>query len=805
MLMTLVSKKGSVTKFDEGRLESSIRRICSKYPKLDVDTYISKVKQSILSKEEYSSDQILNVRILAALDEVDIDKPDWTYVASHTYLESLYKKKSKVFNMPKYSDFYEHVVKMVKLGLYKPSLLESYSEQSIRKFGKSIDQEADYLFDYVGLSTLVESYLAKNYDGDVLELPQERFMVIAMDLMSLEHGENKDQLVLTEYWALSKRLKTVATPTYANAGKTHGQLSSCFIDVVNDDLVGIYDSNTDVARLSKGGGGIGTYLGKIRALGSDIKSFKGNASGIMPWMKQLDNTAKSVDQLGSRPGAISPYLDVWHRDIEIFLDCKLNNGDEGFRTHNLSPGVCVADIFMEKVRDRESWYLFDPHTTRRIFGWSLEDCYDEEVGAGTFRNRYAECIEAANEGKYGKANDHGEGAMYKVVKALDLMKKILRSRIETGFPYMFYRDTANRDNPNKHRGMIYSSNLCTEIFQNMSHTYRSVEKLVDLETVKALGIDVSGFRTKQGKVVLEVKDPGDFVVCNLSSISLAGVYKLSKELKVSYEEILDKLISIQMRALDNVIDLNTLEVLQARATNQKYRAVGLGTFGWHHLLALMGVHWETSQAVEVCDHLYENIAYYTIKASNQLAKEKGAYPEFEGSDWHTGALFVRRGYVHLDSRGQIKPLKGKERWYELCLDVMENGVRNGYMEAVAPNASTALLAGSTASIDPVFNTKYTEEKTFYKIPVVLPDLDHNTYSYYQKTAYKLDQRWSVRQNAARQRHIDQGISFNFYVPADIKFSKLLELDMLAWESGLKSTYYTRSKSLDIKECEWCAS
>jgi ribonucleoside-diphosphate reductase alpha chain len=569
--------------------------------------------------------------------------------------------------------------------------------------------------------------------------------------MQDEDVAKRNQLVAESYWALSNLYMTVATPTLSNTGLASGQLSSCFIDTVDDDLVSIYNSNTDVARLSKGGGGIGIYMGKVRSRGSDIRGYKGASSGVIPWIKQLNNTAVSVDQLGQRQGAIAVYLDVWHKDILPFLDIKLNNGDERQRAHDIFTGVCIPDLFMEAVEKRADWYLFDPHEIKQKMGYSLEDFYDNKLGSGVFREKYEECIQN---------ND-----LSKVkVKAIDIMKRIMRSQLEKGVPYMFYRDEVNRANPNKHAGMVYSSNLCTEIFQNMSPTVQYNEVV-------------------NGDIIITYKKAGDFVVCNLSSINLG---------KAVPADVLERLIPIQVRMLDNVIDLNDIEVKQAKITNQKYRAIGLGTFGWHHLLALKNIHWETEEAVELTDTLYEKINFLTITASMELAKEKGAYPLFPGSDWETGEYFEYRKYE-------------SDEWVELHHEIVLHGLRNGYLLAVAPNMSTSIIAGSTASIDPVFKPFYSEEKKDFKLPMVAPDLNHNTYDVYRKSAYILDQRWSIKQNAARQRHVDQGISLNYYVPKTIKASMLLELHMQAWKAKMKTSYYVRSTASEIKECTWCES
>ncbi|MFP8640591.1 ribonucleoside-diphosphate reductase subunit alpha [Priestia aryabhattai] len=735
-------------------LTAYIERLKKEFTQLDFSLYEEKVIQTVTVKENMTDEKVANVLILAALERISMEEPDWTYVAADVYLNELYRKAadSRGYDKKeKYGSFYQLIQELTKIGIYNKQLLKTYTEEEINEIASVIIPERDRLFTYIGLMTLADRYLATSHDKRVYELPQERFLIIAMTLMSQEKKENRTALVKEAYWALSSLYMTVATPTLSNAGKSYGQLSSCFIDTIDDSLRGIYDSNTDLATLSKNGGGIGVYLGHIRSRGSDIKGFKGVSSGTIPWMKQLNNTAVSVDQLGQRQGAIAVYLDVWHKDIFSFLDARLNNGDERQRTHDLFTGVCLPDLFMEKVEAREDWHLFDPHEVRTLMGYSLEDFYDEEEGSGSFRTHYAECV-------------NNEQLSRETVPAIEIFKRIMLSQLETGTPYMFYRDTVNRANQNRHAGMIYCSNLCTEITQNQSTTVVTEEI------------------TEDGKIII-TKNPGDFVVCNLSSINLA---------RAVTEDVLERLIPIQVRMLDNVIELNDLPVLQAKLTNQKYRAVGLGTFGWNHLLALKKIAWETDEAVAYCDELYEQISYLTVQASMNLAKEKGAYPLFKGSDFESGAYFETREYT-------------SEAWNELRNEVQSNGIRNGYLMAVAPNSSTSIIAGSTASIDPIFRKFYSEEKKNYKIPVTAPDLSPAT-NWYYKSVYLIDQHWSIKQNAKRQRHIDQSISFNLYVQNDIRAKELLDLHMTAWKEKLKTTYYVRSTSSEvIEECESCHS
>ncbi|EUJ25678.1 ribonucleoside-diphosphate reductase subunit alpha [Listeria cornellensis] len=758
-MTTYIVKDGGNRKlpFDKERLNRYLDTIHAEFPALEMEDYKRKVFTFIEKKEDYAADELVDYLIREAEARTDIHLPAWELFAARLYLNKLYKKasKSRFYNDDdKYGSYVGLQESLGERGIYSGSILKNYSKDELIEAGDMIDPEKDKLFTYNGLYLLATRYLATDQARNVYELPQERWLTIALYLMQDEPKDKRMDLVREAYWALSNLYMTVATPTLANAGKVGGQLSSCFIDTVDDSLQGIYDSNTDVARVSKHGGGVGAYLGYVRSSGSAIRGVRGASGGVVPWIKQLNNTAVSVDQLGQRKGAIAVYLDVFHKDIEAFLDLRLNNGDQRLRAHDVFTAVCMPDLFMEAVERRGDWYLFDPHEVKEKKGWYLQDFYDEQKGDGSFREKYEELV-------------MDETVSRKIVKAIDIMKRIMVSQLETGNPFMFYRDEVNRMNPNKHAGMVYSSNLCTEIMQNMSPT-RMIQEIIS------------------GDQIVITKQAGDFVVCNLSSVNLG------RAVTAEDPNTLERLIAIEVRMLDNVIDLNELPVPQATITNKKYRSIGLGTFGWHHLLALKNIAWDSAEAETFADELYEQINFLTIKASAALGKEKGTYSVFKGSDWNTGEYFERRGYT-------------SDAWQELAADVAKNGIRNAYLLAVAPNMSTAQIAGSTASIDPIFSPFYYEEKKDYRRPVIAPDLSLKTYPYYGKGAYQVDQFASVRQNGRRQRHVDQSQSFNFYVPSGIKASKLLELHMLAWSEGLKTTYYVRSNDIDVEECEWCSS
>jgi ribonucleoside-diphosphate reductase alpha chain len=534
----------------------------------------------------------------------------------------------------------------------------------------------------------------------------------------------------------------MATPTLSNARRPFHQLSSCFIDTVPDSLEGIYRSITNFAHVSKHGGGMGLYFGKVRAVGSSIRSFKGAAGGVLRWIKLANDTAVAVDQLGVRQGAVAVYLDVWHKDIPEFLQLRTNNGDDRMKAHDVFPAVCYPDYFWRCVENdiEGDWYLLCPHEVWTVKGYHLEDYFGDE-----WEKRYTECVNDARIPK-------------RVIKTKELVRLILKSAIETGTPFAFFRDEVNRKNPNVHKGVIYSSNLCTEIAQNMS-PISTESKLIT---------------TKDGDtVVAELTVPGDFVVCNLASLALGNI-------NVDDEAELESIIASALRALDNVIDLNFYPVPYAEITNRAYRAVGLGTGGYHHLLAKRGIAWESEEHLAFADSLYEKIAYYAIKASSENAKEKGSYTYFE-----------KRGY-------------NSSTWNRLRADVASNGMRNGYVLATAPTSSTSIIAGTTAGVDPILMRFFLEEKKKGVLPRVAPELSAKTYWLY-KNAHYIDQMWSVRAAGIRQRHIDQAQSVNFYITTDMTYRQILALYIEAVKCGVKTVYYVRSKSLETEDCEACAS
>ena len=677
----------------------------------------------------------------------------WQYAAARLLMSDLYKEAAinRGYHHFGYGDFLKLVYMLVEQQYYGDFLLQEYSEEQIKELGAYIKPERDRLFNYEGLKLLADRYLICGFHKEVLELPQERFMAIAMHL-AIPEGGRKLEYAKKFYDVLSELKMTTATPTLASAGTPFHQLSSCFISVVGDNLWSIYDVNQKFSAVSKHGGALGIYIGKVRALNSEIRGYKNASGGVIPWIRLYNDTAVAVDQLGRRKGGAAITLDIWHQDLYEFLDLRTNNGDDRRKAHDIFPALSIPNLFMERLESRQDWSLFDPYQVHKVMGYHLEDYYDEE-DTKAFTDKYLEC----------EANSIIPRV---TVPALEVMKRIMKSAVETGTPFLFFRDTVNQANPNKHAGMIYSSNLCHEIAQNVSES-EFVEEVI--ETVG------------DHKEVIRRLKSGDMVTCNLNSINLG---------RVTLEELRET-VPLQIRMLDNVITLNQTPVAEARITSDKYRAIGLGTSGYHHYLANNRIAWESEEHLKEADRLFEEIAYQAIKASMELAKEKGAYSEFAGSEWQTGKYFERRGY-------------SSERWQRLKEEVMKYGLRNGYIMAVAPTGSTSNIAGTTAGIDPIFKKFFIEEKKGSFTPKAAPDLSNKNFWFY-KEAHHIDQHYSIKACGVRQRHIDQSQSFNLYITPEVKAKEILDLYMDAWRSGVKTIYYVRNQSLEMDECTSCSS
>lgn len=703
-------------------------------------------------KPSMNEEECCAALVKAAVELTTPEAPNWEFIASRLLNYSFQNNLTNVMNKYGITCLYEKIRYMCDKGLYGDYILTHYSRIEIDEAEGFIVKDRDKLFTYSGLDLLLKRYVIHDHNHVPLETPQEMFMGIALHLCMNEKMERMKWVKRT-YDMLSRLEVTMATPTMSNARKPYHQLSSCFIDMVPDSLDGIYRSLDNFAKVSKLGGGMGMYFGKVRATGSAIRGFKGAAGGVIRWIRLVNDTAVAVDQLGMRQGAVAVYLDVWHKDLPEFLQLRTNNGDDRMKAHDVFPAVCYPDLFW-KLADENidaPWYLMCPHEILAVKGYSLEDYYGEE-----WEKRYYDCVNDSHISK-------------RTVSVKDIVRLVLRSAVETGTPFAFNRDTVNRMNPNGHAGMIYCSNLCTEIAQNMA----------PIEYVST-NISVENGDT----VLLTTTRPGDFVVCNLASLSLGN-------LPLEDDEYMQRTIETAVRALDNVIDLNFYPLEYAKLTNHKYRSIGLGASGYHHMLAKRNIKWESEEHLKFVDEVFERINFAAIKADNALAIERGAYKLFDGSDWQNGDYFKKRGYT-------------SEKWKDLQRSVCENGMRNAYLLAVAPTSSTSVLSGTTAGVDPVMKRFYLEEKKGSMLPRVAPELSINTWWYY-KPAHTIDQTWSIKAAGVRQRHIDQAQSMNLYITNEFTMRQVLNLYIEAWKAGVKTIYYVRSKSLEVEDCDSCSA
>lgn len=703
-------------------------------------------------KPSMNEEECYAALVKAAVELTTPEAPNWEFIASRLLNYSFQNNLTNVMNKYGITCLYEKIRYMCDKGLYGDYILTHYSRIEIDEAEGFIVKDRDKLFTYSGLDLLLKRYVIHDHNHVPIETPQEMFLGIALHLCMNEKIDRMKWVKRT-YDMLSRLEVTMATPTMSNARKPYHQLSSCFIDMVPDSLDGIYRSLDNFAKVSKLGGGMGMYFGKVRATGSAIRGFKGAAGGVIRWIRLVNDTAVAVDQLGMRQGAVAVYLDVWHKDLPEFLQLRTNNGDDRMKAHDVFPAVCYPDLFW-KLADENidaPWYLMCPHEILAVKGYSLEDYYGEE-----WEKRYYDCVNDSHISK-------------RTVSVKDIVRLVLRSAVETGTPFAFNRDTVNRMNPNGHAGMIYCSNLCTEIAQNMA----------PIEYVST-NISVENGDT----VLLTTTRPGDFVVCNLASLSLGN-------LPLEDDEYMQRIIETAVRALDNVIDLNFYPLEYAKLTNHKYRSIGLGVSGYHHMLAKRNIKWESEEHLKFVDEVFERINFAAIKADNALAIERGAYKLFDGSDWQNGDYFKKRGYT-------------SEKWKDLQRSVCENGMRNAYLLAIAPTSSTSVLSGTTAGVDPVMKRFYLEEKKGSMLPRVAPELSINTWWYY-KPAHTIDQTWSIKAASVRQRHIDQAQSINLYITNEFTMRQVLNLYIEAWKAGVKTIYYVRSKSLEVEDCDSCSA
>lgn len=734
------------------------------------------VDAKIHFRDRITTEEIQITLIKTAVDKIDLDTPNWSFVAARLFLYDLYHKVSAFTG-------YKHLRDYLKKGQDEGKILKGFTERFDLDFLNSkIVPNRDLQFNYLGIKTLYDRYLIKDKGNKPIELPQHMFMAIAMFLAHREKEPN--EWAVKFYDVISKFEVMCATPTLANARSTRHQLSSCYVGSMPDNIEGIFDSYKEMALLSKYGGGIGWDFSKIRALGSFIDAHKNAAGGVVPFLKITNDVAVAVDQLGTRKGAIATYLEVWHIDVIDFIDLRKNSGEERRRTHDLFPALWICDLFMKRVEENALWTLFDPYECGE-----LSECYGEE-----FERKYI-------------ALEERDDIIKEVINAKELWKKILTNYFEAGMPFLCFKDNANRVNPNAHAGIIRSSNLCTEIFQNTNPTHykarvefedgsfelyeESDEVKLDSGVIKKAN-KITSLDSVNGKAVFmteRIGFGGDTAVCNLASVNLS---------KINTKENIERVVPIAVRMLDNVIDLNFYPTRKVRVTNLKNRAIGLGVMGEAEMLATNQIEWGEEGHFAKIDKIMELISFNAISASADLAREKGKYAEFSGSNWSKGIFPI--------DLANVEALKLTERtlldmcdWESLRSKVKEQGIRNGYLMAIAPTSSISILVGTTQTIEPIYRKKWFEENLSGMIPNVVPNLTLDSFNFY-KNAYEIDQMNIIKAAAIRQKWLDQGQSVNIFMDLSKASGKYLnDIYTLAWKLGLKSTYYLRSQSPDAEK------
>ncbi len=707
--------------------------------------------------EGMKTSDITKMLIKSAVDLVSVQNTSWQYIAGRLSLIDLYKEASnnrnmdikKIYQAKHYQTLFRDYVNE---GLYYKDFYDYYSEDDILEAGKYLKKENDFSYNHTTILMYRKRYLL-NPNKNIRELPQEMYMSVALFLAIPEPKETRLEVAKKIYDYCATGKISLPTPTLLNARTNFHQLSSCFKFNIGDDLRAIYHNIENMAQVSKFGGGIGVYLGNIRSRGGSIRGVNGVAGGVNPWIKVINDTAVAVNQLGARAGAISVTLDIFHRDIYDFLDLQTETGDIRSKSFDVFPAVSFPDLFMERMQKNEPWTLFDPKEVKDVTGKALQDHFWEE-----FEKFYIEC------------ENNPKLVLKKTVNAKDLFKTYLKTTVETGMPYAFFRDTVNKANPNKHAGNIYSTQLCVEICQNTSPA-----KFIE-ETIE------------DGNIVIKY-EPGDAVVCNLASINVA---------KVHTQKDIDEVFPIAMRLLDNVIDLNFYPIKEAKFTAEKYRSVGLGFLGLAEYLAVNKLNYDSEEARKHTDELFEKYAFATLQASNKLAKERGVYSVYEGSDWSKGILLGK------DEAWYKEHSQMSEKWSELIKNIKQDGVRFAYHLAPAPNSSTALAVGTTASVLPIYKKYFVETNAVAPSVNVAPNLNQENFWYY-KEYVNMNMNDVIDMMSVIYKWIDQSISFEWIIdPQRVSPAEMYGYYLKAHKQGIKTVYYVRSMSLEVEKCDSCS-
>ncbi|MBS0290454.1 MAG: ribonucleoside-diphosphate reductase subunit alpha [Proteobacteria bacterium] len=754
---------GQRVPLDFQHLKNIVQTACLDLTDVDIDALISDTKRNIFDGIKESD--LHKALIMSARTKIEIE-PNYSFAAARLLLNDLHNETLKFLNLSipeneqEKAALYPEIFRaFIEKGVALELLHPNLKDFDLEKLSAALILSRDKQFTYLGLQTLYDRYFLHHQDIR-FELPQIFFMRVAMGLAAAE--DNKDERAIEFYHLLSSFDYMSSTPTLFNSGTMRPQLSSCFLTTVPDDLDGIYSALKDNALLSKFAGGLGNDWTYIRAMGAHIKGTNGKSQGVVPFLKVANDTAVAVNQGGKRKGAMCAYLETWHLDIEEFLELRKNTGDDRRRTHDMNTANWVPDLFMKRVMENKDWTLFSPDEVpdlHDLFGQAFENAYTA----------------------YEQKAEKGLIRNFKRLPAVNLWRKMLGLIFETGHPWITFKDPCNLRSPQQHAGVIHSSNLCTEITLNTC---------VD-----------------------------EIAVCNLGSINLAQhVTEAGLDLAK-----LQKTIQTAVRMLDNVIEINYYSVPQAKHSNLRHRPVGMGLMGFQDALYILNIPYSSQSAVEFADRTMEAISYYAIKASTDLAQERGPYSTFEGSLWSKGILPIDSIELLAQNRGPYLELDRSQTldWQSLRERVKKVGMRNSNVMAIAPTATISNICGVGQSIEPTYQNLYVKSNLSGEFTVVNPylvkdlkklnlwdevlvnDLKYFNGSVQQidripahlkakyATVFEIEPQWLIEAGARRQKWIDQSQSLNVYIdkPSGKKIDATYKL---AWLRGLKTTYYLRT-------------
>ena len=770
--INVVLEDGSRAPLDIARMRTIVSEACVGLTGVDEKAILDEAMRNLydgVNIKDVNTSLVITARTLVEKE------PNYTFATARLLLDKLRAEALGflgVATQATQSDMELYYARALPIYIQKGVELELLSPELLNfdldVLGKALIADRDLQFTYLGLQTLYDRYFIHSNDVRI-ELPQVFFMRVAMGLAIQE--DNREERAIEFYRLLSSFDYMSSTPTLFNAGTLRSQLSSCYLTTVPDDLHGIYGAIQDNAMLSKFAGGLGNDWTPVRALGAYIKGTNGKSQGVVPFLKVANDTAVAVNQGGKRKGAVCAYLETWHMDVEEFLELRKNTGDDRRRTHDMNTANWIPDLFMKRVFDDKSWTLFSPNDVP-----DLHDLYGK-----AFEERYEHYEQLAAQGKI---------KVHKTVRALDLWRKMLGMLFETGHPWMTFKDPCNLRSPQQHVGVVHSSNLCTEI-------------------------------------TLNTKANEEIAVCNLGSVNLAQHIVDGKLDQAKLEST----VKTAIRMLDNVIDINYYAVATSKASNLRHRPIGLGLMGFQDALYLQRIAYGSEDAVKFADTSMEAISYYAIKASWELAQERGKYSTFDGSLWSKGTLPIDSIDLLVQNRGEnyIKVDRSQTfDWDTLREEVKTKGMRNSNVMAIAPTATISNITGVTQSIEPTYQNLYVKSNLSGEFTVVNPHLVHdlkerglwdsvmvNDLKYYEgsvqkidripadlkaiyATAFEVEPRWIVEAASRRQKWIDQAQSLNLYI-AGANGKKLDITYRMAWFSGLKTTYYLRALAATTTE------